>query len=541
MADRKTGRIKGKIITAAVLMLSLLTVTACTESAGEMTQPDTGGVENEAADFDNEVVGLTEDKEEAEGEGEEQELSASELAKIEEDLNGIRYNGFVAAEFSSPEMIYWDEVFYNGATIDTSDLDEAAVEKEYLALTGEPELFGDLTFISQKKMKAFAELTTGLSYDDMEHPLDWIYLEDSDAFAFEHGDTNYIEVKCISGTLLNGVYDIFYQGSGYGSEDAVYELMMKANGDNYQFISNRWTPKEGREAAVEAIYQEIIQKYAKAVAEGWDADKLRENNISTLCAYASADNPGEAIGYYLNDLDDDGIDELFIGENSEDGYVRTIYELYSVKGGDWLRVFISDERDRYYMAEDYTFYNEGSSSATNSELVHYRMAGPYKMLNPIDAVIYDSELEGRNDGPYYFGRDNYWDVNVLQGITEEQYDDYRSKAENSYVDIRYTPFSASAGESEAKSEKPSKEQFLGGYSDQELCNMALDYYEFHNAYRPGKAEIDGQDGNKVTIHLYDDMGDHTATAAWYEIDRTTGKGTDTIFGNTVDLTEQGIG
>ncbi len=80
-----------------------------------------------------------------------------------------------------------------------------------------------------------------------------------------------------------------------------------------------------------------------------------------------------------------------------------------------------------------------------------------------------------------------------------------------------------------------------GYSDKELCLMALDYYEAQNGQRPGKAAVDDVNGNIVTIQLYDEMGDHNSTSAWYEIDRTTGKGTETVFGDEVDLTSVGTG
>ena len=77
----------------------------------------------------------------------------------------------------------------------------------------------------------------------------------------------------------------------------------------------------------------------------------------------------------------------------------------------------------------------------------------------------------------------------------------------------------------------------GVYSDKELCDMALDYYEKENGYRPGMAEVEDREVHIVLIRLYDDMGDHIATSAWYEIDSRTGKGKDTIFGDKVDLTK----
>ncbi|MBP0962047.1 MAG: hypothetical protein J5864_07865, partial [Oscillospiraceae bacterium] len=74
-----------------------------------------------------------------------------------------------------------------------------------------------------------------------------------------------------------------------------------------------------------------------------------------------------------------------------------------------------------------------------------------------------------------------------------------------------------------------------GYSDTELCDLALRYYGSRTNYKPDHAEVDSTDGNTVNIHLYDDGETHTSTVNWYYVDRNTGKGTD-ISGNEVDLT-----
>jgi hypothetical protein len=75
-----------------------------------------------------------------------------------------------------------------------------------------------------------------------------------------------------------------------------------------------------------------------------------------------------------------------------------------------------------------------------------------------------------------------------------------------------------------------------GYSNAQLCEMALDYYERHQGYRPSKCSVDQSDqSGLVKLHLYDDMGDHLATSAWYTVDRVTGIGIDEIFMNQVDL------
>ncbi|MCR5482658.1 MAG: copper amine oxidase N-terminal domain-containing protein [Clostridia bacterium] len=73
------------------------------------------------------------------------------------------------------------------------------------------------------------------------------------------------------------------------------------------------------------------------------------------------------------------------------------------------------------------------------------------------------------------------------------------------------------------------------YTDSELCSLAKEYYRVHNGSTPPIVEVDHTDGNMVTIHLYEEMSDHTATWDWYTVDRTTGKGK-SFTSEAVDLT-----
>lgn len=68
------------------------------------------------------------------------------------------------------------------------------------------------------------------------------------------------------------------------------------------------------------------------------------------------------------------------------------------------------------------------------------------------------------------------------------------------------------------------------YSDDELCNMALQYYVNKTGYTPGHVNID----TNGVIHLYDIVGNHTATCDWYSVDRNTGIGTN-MLNEPIDL------
>ncbi len=72
------------------------------------------------------------------------------------------------------------------------------------------------------------------------------------------------------------------------------------------------------------------------------------------------------------------------------------------------------------------------------------------------------------------------------------------------------------------------------YTDEELCKLAADHYQSENGQKPPITEVDHKDGNLITIHLYEDAEDHTATWDWYEVDITTGKATN-LMGESFEL------
>ena len=49
--------------------------------------------------------------------------------------------------------------------------------------------------------------------------------------------------------------------------------------------------------------------------------------------------------------------------------------------------------------------------------------------------------------------------------------------------------------------------------------------------------VETNEDGSVTVHLFDDMDDHTATAAWYTFPPESYIATDDITGETIDLTE----
>lgn len=75
------------------------------------------------------------------------------------------------------------------------------------------------------------------------------------------------------------------------------------------------------------------------------------------------------------------------------------------------------------------------------------------------------------------------------------------------------------------------------YSNNALCDLAIAYYAQASGAQTQNltaGAVTNEDGT-VTVQVYENLGDHNSTAAWYTVDRLTGQGTDVNSGEAVDL------
>lgn len=73
-----------------------------------------------------------------------------------------------------------------------------------------------------------------------------------------------------------------------------------------------------------------------------------------------------------------------------------------------------------------------------------------------------------------------------------------------------------------------------GYSNEELIEMVKAYRKTKGEYIPSIVEVEEENDNIVTIHLYDIVDDHTSTSDWYYINRLTGIG-ENLNGESINL------
>lgn len=144
-----------------------------------------------------------------------------------------------------------------------------------------------------------------------------------------------------------------------------------------------------------ALYQPIlenIQEYYEKVSEyGYLQVKWQDYGVSECCTYI------DTLGYKIEDIDGNGIEELVIGSfDSEDYDANILLYVYTIENGEAKQVVSSWPRSRNYLMDDGNIYNEGSNGAAYTLITRYsystgtlsafdglRSSDNYVMGNPV--------------------------------------------------------------------------------------------------------------------------------------------------------------
>lgn len=184
--------------------------------------------------------------------------------------------------------------------------------------------------------------------------------------------------------------------------------------------------------AIDPAYAEIIEKYKTGISQGWGMQEYAAAGLCYLFGYYSDTSQP---GYTLLDVNNDGVEELLIGEASlPSGYKGMFYEMYTINEGQITLVASSQERNRYYLCTGNEIGNEGSGGAFNSSYAYYRLEGGG--LSLIEAVIFDGMYD--QNSPWFYSITGFTE-DCYTPITEGEADRIRQSHE--YADIVYTPLS----------------------------------------------------------------------------------------------------
>jgi hypothetical protein len=177
-------------------------------------------------------------------------------------------------------------------------------------------------------------------------------------------------------------------------------------------------------------YDALISLYAKALDEKWDDIKLEDNNIGTV--YAQMDDPIGQVGYALKDINGDGSDELLIGDKNGD----IIFEMYTLSGGEAVKVFEGWYRNAFYLLSDGSILNVASNSAYSDWNMIYKFDGT--SLTVQGGVLYDGQYD--QDNPWFAHSSDQWDASGDSPLSQEEAQKLIDEYQDSVVSVSMSDF-----------------------------------------------------------------------------------------------------
>ncbi|MCR5590833.1 MAG: hypothetical protein K6F73_04815 [Lachnospiraceae bacterium] len=284
-------------------------------------------------------------------------------------------------------------------------------------------------------------------------------------------------------------YALLYNGS-----DDIVKTLTGADGDG-EFI---W----GAGTRGEELYGSVIAKYVKAIKEGWDADRLESEDMSSMYYAMSVDDEGSVLdraGYAYFDVNFDGVDELLIGEIADGDWKGTIYDIYTMVDREPAHVVSGWDRNRYYALEFGMITNEYSGGADMTGWDVYDIEP--NTTNLIPQVFFKYDGYENEEQPYFI---SYDEGETWENVTEEE---FNARYFLDYIRFDFTPFS----EEDMSAEYADHEQTVSSEGCDTFTQLVESSLESGQGYT--NVKIGDTDVLAVALSTFDGYGDPASTAA----------------------------
>ena len=239
------------------------------------------------------------------------------------------------------------------------------------------------------------------------------------------------------GTLYDMVLirpsDIFY---GYGETveknyNKIYEVA-----DNLEIKGvNGSTYKKGQGMKGVDLYEDVLKKHVNIIKEKWDYSQYIKSGLSPKYLFFPNKNLLEKIGYVYYDINNDGIDELLIGEITKGNKKGNIYNIYTMVNRKPTFVASADDEEQYFVCNGNLLCKETVTSKGKKIFTVNTIGQNSNRLTVYDEYLFDKTKDKAN--PWFeFKRF----PNRYESISKKKYNE-KIKGYKHYERFDYIPLS----------------------------------------------------------------------------------------------------
>lgn len=183
----------------------------------------------------------------------------------------------------------------------------------------------------------------------------------------------------------------------------------------------------------EDLYGNVLKKHVNMIKENWDYSQYMKSHMSPKYLFFPNKKQLDKIGYIYYDINNDGIDELIIGEITKGKKKGNIYNLYTMVNRKPMHVFGADADEQYFVCNSQMLCEETVVSKDKRVFTSNSLAPNTNRLTNFEEYLFDRTKDKQNP---WFKLERF--PNRFEKISKE---DYKKgiKSYNNYERFDFIP------------------------------------------------------------------------------------------------------